>query len=430
MNINLSKIRIMNMSRFIAFAFIAAAFAACTSATKTDNANPDKTYMTSADSIATDTTVAEPELTVAELNIDDFEMDYFKEIAKTADNKNFSTSPVSVTFSLSMIANFCDTPLQKQIFKVMKSESLTRLNNRILRDINRLTNSSEDTKMLIGNSLWLTNTQPINLGSRRDSLQKYFKATVAEVDFSNPQTIERIISWGHQASDGNITPNIPHFSQDCGSIAVSLLYYIGSWISPFDKNATKKQIFHKADGDTLVDMMHKEFSTRYYSTKDFKSVTMSLKGDNSLLLILPKKGLTPTDVLANFDSSSLKRIINNSQNTDIILSLPRFEISTIQSIKQPLSDMGINIHPSQFKCLGSRDLETSIEQITKFKLDEEGVQAKAETHVISVILCADDDKYEDTHQPIVVKFNRPFIYMLKNNKTKSIIMAGIYAESE
>ncbi|MDE5555425.1 MAG: hypothetical protein K2J10_09620 [Muribaculaceae bacterium] len=418
------------MTRFITFVFIVIAATACTTATKTDTTNQDKADMTSVDSIAADTLVVETEISLPELNIDNFELDYFKEIAKTADNKNFSTSPVSVTFSLSMIANFCDTPLQKQIIKVMKAESLTRLNNRVLRDINRLTNSSEDTKMLIGNSLWLTNTQPINLGSRRDSLQKYFKATVAEVDFSNPQTIDRIISWGHQASDGNITPNIPHFSQDCGSIAISLLYYIGSWISPFDKNATKKQIFHKADGDTLVDMMHKEFSTRYYSTKDFKSVTMALKGDNSLLLILPKKGLTPNDILTNFNSSSLKRTIDNGQQTYIQLSLPRFEINTQQSIGQPLKNIGIELLPTQFKCLGLRNLGISIDQLTKIKLDEEGVQAKADTQTITVILSCDDDKYDDNPEPIVIKFDRPFIYLLRNNKTKSIIMSGIYAGPE
>ena len=309
MNINLSKIRIMNMSRFIAFAFIAAAFAACTSATKTDNANPDKTDMTSVDSIAADTIVVEPELTLSELNIDDFEMDYFKEITKTAGDKSFTASPLSASFALAMIANISDSMLQNRIIKALKFDSLPQLNKSILKDLDLLAKDTVDAKLFIGNSLWLSENQLIRLDSKRQTLQKYLKATVEDIDFSNGLTSERIANWGYDATDGHISPNIAKFNNDCALMVMNLIYYEGKWKRPFNDRNTHKQAFYTTNGEREAEMMHKNSLESYYNADNFQAVMMDLKNDCSLILILPNKGLTPLDVLGTLRSSTLNSII-------------------------------------------------------------------------------------------------------------------------
>ncbi|MDE6369426.1 MAG: serpin family protein [Muribaculaceae bacterium] len=221
-------------------------------------------------------------------------------------------------------------------------------------------------------------------------------------------------------------------NNDCAIAVFNLIYYAGRWNMPFNESDTKKRSFHKIDCDTIVDMMYQELRTRYYHTNKYKTVTMSLGGDNSLILILPKKGLTPKDFIATFDSSTIKRIINNSQYTDLKLFLPKFEINDQQLLLQPLEKMGIELFPSQFKEIRlwtrSRLIDMSMNQLSKFKIDEQGVEASVETKSITCILLAHYE--EDEPQPIVIKFDRPFIFLLRNDKTKSLIMTGIYAGPE
>lgn len=417
------------MNRFFAYVFIASVFSSCSG----NKANQESNVETAnADTIVV-TAAVEPEIVLPELNIDDFELDYFKEVAKEFGNESFATSPLSASFLLAMIANISDSLLQNQILQALKFDNLSQMNKKMLKNIRTLSKQSDNHKTLIGNSVWINSTLPVELGSRLDSLQKYYKATVEDVDFSNPLTTERIKQWGETATDGKLSPSVTG-TDSTASILMNLIYASGNWISKFNEKSTKKRTFHKFERDSLVDMMCQETNAAYYNTKNFKAVIKKLEGGNSLILILPKNDLTPAELLSSFDSSTIKRIINNSQSQLLKLSVPRFEIDVEQSIKHPINEMGIILHPSLFKGLITDPsyavYDITIDQISKIKVEESGVEASAQTvvEVTAILLSLDDD--EEEIKPIVVTFDRPFIFLLRNDNTRSIIMSGIYAGPE
>ena len=126
--------------------------------------------------------------------------------------------------------------------------------------------------------------------------------------------------------------------------------------------------------------------------------------------------------------ATLNSIIKESKTVYMNLSLPQFEIKTEQTIIEPLERMGITIHTTQFKDIGIKHLEhISLNQLAKIKIDESGSQASAETTMIGTISIEDD---EPVYEYVEIIFDKPFIYILRNKNTKSIIMAGQYTGPE
>ena len=359
-----------------------------------------------------------------DIELDNFEFDFFKETAKSNIKTNFATSPVGASFEISMIANICDSALQKQILKALKYEDLYRLNQNNRKLIRRITKNNSNTKAYIGNSLWLADDPRINLNpNKKDSLRQYFNATVEKVDFRSANALPKIREWGQIVTAGNITPSLSKIDDTCGFILMSLLYYSGRWIESFNENETKLRTFHKYDGDTTVNMMSHTRYAGYYRNTDFKAVTLYLEDDFSISFLLPRKGLTADSLISSLTSSNLSRIKNNSQSTNLKLSIPKFHINARQNALETFKLLGFHISPSQFNGI-SKNATDRIEmsQLSKISVVENGVEASSESTTISCILGWPEDEPE----PIIVTFDRPFVFLLQHNRTKAIIMAGQY----
>lgn len=359
-----------------------------------------------------------------DIELDNFEFDFFKETAKSNIKTNFATSPVGASFEISMIANICDSALQKQILKALKYEDLYRLNQNNRKLIRRITKNNSNTKAYIGNSLWLADDPRINLNhDKKDSLQQYFNATVDKVDFRSANALPKIREWGQKVTAGNITPSLSKIDDTCGFILMSLLYYSGHWTETFNEDATKLRTFHKYDGDTTVNMMSHTRYAGYYRNTDFKAVTLYLENDFSMSFLLPRKGLTADSLISSLTSSSLSQIKNNSTPTDIRLSLPKFEIGARQNALETLKLLGFHISPSQFNEIGKNHIDRiKMDEFSKITVDEGGAEASYEIMMNACMI----GSIEPEPEPIIVTFDKPFVFLLQHNRTNAIIMAGQY----
>lgn len=384
-------------------------------------------FVTSTTDVDTDS-ISEEYCDTTKLEIDDFELDFFKEVAKSYNNQSFVTSPASASFAAAMVANICDKSLQSRIIEALGFERLSQLNRAYRKRYNNLIKNDGDdgNEIFIGNSLWIAKNRFLKFGNRKDSLKEYFNAFVSDVNFKKKSTFEKIANWGKDVSRGYITPSLSGLDEQCGFVLMNLLYYSGAWTSQFKKYETKKDIFHKVDGDIEVNMMHQTDDFEYYNNFAFQAVIIYLMGRYSMILILPNDNYAITNVISDLDFQQLKTIVQDSKDKGIDLYLPKFEIGSGLSITDQLKKLGLNISPSQLKNIGMTvNDEINMDQYARITIDEEGVKATAET-AVSIILGIP----EETSEPIIVRFDKPFIFMLRNNITESIISAGVYTGSD
>ncbi|MDE5594162.1 MAG: hypothetical protein K2I89_01120, partial [Muribaculaceae bacterium] len=364
-----------------------------------------------------------------ETNIHNFELELFKTAAKLNKNKSFVISPVSASFATSMAANICDSALQNRILNIVNFENIAQLNDYNRQLIDTLTKdcSGSGSEIYIGNALWLAKNKRAGLSDKiKTDLSHNFGAKIEYIDFSSANSLGEIKEWGKSITNGHMTPSLSNID-DYIFLLMNLFFYKGGWDNSFNEEDTKTDIFHKSDVDKKVLMMKRSDYMRYLKTDDYQAVSLNLCGNSSMTLILPDKKISTSKIISGLELSSINRIANESTSTEIQLSLPKYNISSQQSILRTLKGMEIDIKPDNFRNIGSSPRDSIVfDQLATITVNETGTAVYAETTISCILLGA----YDDDTQPIVVSFDRPFLFLIRNNITNSIIIAGQYMGPE
>jgi serpin B len=145
-------------------------------------------------------------------------------------------------------------------------------------------------------------------------------------------------------------------------------------------------------------------------------------------IFLPREDKTTADVLAALKDGNGQWQLRTGE-MEVDLKMPRFETETNQPLPEIMSALGM---PSAFDpcCAdfsGFCDLETyisSMRQVAKIKLDEEGTEAAAVTIIEVGESAVLEPQFKEFHA------NRPFLYIIFEQSTGVIFFIGQYAGVE
>ena len=221
------------------------------------------------------------------------------------------------------------------------------------------------------------------------------------------------------------------------------------WESQFECVNTRSEEFTKSDGKKIdVEMMHKTYeggNTKYFETEDAQGVVIPYSSYDKdgkdeydskeseftqleFVGILPNgtvdeyiEGLT-NDKLTKFDEK-----VTTTKESNIKVSLPRFAYSfKLQSFMDVLIAMGIkdafDADAANFDGIidrGGLYVSTAIHQ-TYIDLNEKGTKAAAVTY-----FGMDKNAMPQQKDVKKIEFNKPFIYMIRDTKTKEILFFGV-----
>ena len=163
----------------------------------------------------------------------------------------------------------------------------------------------------------------------------------------------------------------------------------------------------------------------YVSCERFQAVTLDYKGNCSLIAVLPAEGLDIDEFSSTFDTDDLARCIRVRDRYTVNLSLPKFESEINANCNDILSGLGIDMRSGHLKGInGAGDnIHLDLSHIAKVSTDEDGTVAAAVT-----IGGFDAAAPPNIVGEVTLKFDRPFIYFIRNIMTGSIIMAGRFAK--
>ena len=196
------------------------------------------------------TPVVNPKVTAANTR---FSFKLFSEILKqnnSQDSQNIFISPTSVAIALAMTYNGAKGETQQAMAKTLELQgiSLQEINSANAALIAAVQNADDKVQLNIANSLWAK--QDINFNS--DFLQTtedFYKATVTNLDFSDPGAVNAINDWVRQSTNGKIDAIVQQINPDDVMFLINAIYFKGKWTKEFDPKQTTIGQFYLTTGE-------------------------------------------------------------------------------------------------------------------------------------------------------------------------------------
>lgn len=363
----------------------------------------------------------------------------FRLFNKSMKNGNNVISPLSVSMAMSMAANGAKGDTYEEISKVLGFEgmSIDDVNslNRLLCE--RLPIADKNTRLSIANSMWLDNGFPV-LKTFKDGVSASYDAHIENLDLASPKSLNRINNWVSDNTYGEIpkffSGESPHGADAC-MLLINTLYFKSIWSNPFSKQDTKKWEFRNESGGSSSVRMMVSGEDGYPATVDDDGsciVKMSY-GNGSFMMtaVLPPEGMRISDYVSTIDSHTIERWDDifkaNKDVGNVKVEMPRFTVESEIRLIPVLESMGIrNAFIKDYADFSGMSEEQvfimDALQKAKIEVDEDGVKAVAVTDV--------EFGYTSSRPPIntVIKFDRPFFYIISERSTGAILFVGNVSE--
>lgn len=356
----------------------------------------------------------------------EFFANVFNEEAAELD-KNFMISPLSLSMALAMTWNGADGETKAVMQKVLKLDGYAdqEVNEYYEKLREALLKTDPSTKLAIANSIW-TNK---NIKIKDDFIRlnnEYFNSTVESVDFSDANSVKLMNKWAADNTNNLITHVLDKTNPNALMYLMNALYFKGIWTSEFNSRNTSSKPFYSEDGQTKnVDMMHQKSSFNYNENQTMQIVELPYGNQAfSMIVLLPKEGNKLADVTQELqNSNSWGNLVSGLRSTQVDLYLPKFKTEYSRVLNDVLEKMGMGIAfepgAADFSRMTDADAFISfVEQFTYINTDEVGTEAAAVT-VVGIELTS--------YQPdrtATFNANRPFIYIIRENSTGSILFMG------
>ncbi|MBQ3124323.1 MAG: S-layer homology domain-containing protein [Clostridia bacterium] len=342
------------------------------------------------------------------------------------DDANYMFSPLSIKMALALAANGAEGETQQEILDTIGITDLDQYNESV-KSMIKSYSESDLLKIDISNSIWINSDNTPQKFSKEYSnkVTEYFNAESDTV--TNKTALPRINGWVNDKTHGKIPTIIGEDNIDFGAMLINAVYFNGRWQNEFYKGVTEKDVFIDKNGKkTDIEFMNKTSDMRYANTNDVQIIELPYMVDEksedmyiSMYLMMSDAEFEPEAVLNSAELSS----------TYVALSLPKFKVEYSTGLNDILKKNGIQkafSSRAEFGNMfdgGNMFISDTLHK-TYIEVDEEGTEAAA---VTAVTMKATSAMPTPKPEPIEVKFNKPFTFVIRDNSNGEILFMGEYS---
>jgi len=338
-------------------------------------------------------------------------------------HQNTLFSPLSVGMSLGMVYNGVGEKEKSEIHDVLGLGSLAEVEiNKSYNDLlSFLQVSNDKLKINCANSLWFSQDLNIN-EDYRTRVMAYYDAEVSELNFKKSTSYELINNWGSLKSNGNFDKLLNANPQKNTEIFLVNAFSLNSNWKQTDYYLSKGDFYtYKGEKMEIEKINWDGMNIKMNENSDFSFMEIPFENDQFFLSVIqPENQESLGDVMSTFSIDELDYLIDNSYDFKARVSLPEVNFYSESPLEKVLSNIGLN---DLF--LSSTDLSPSfiekdkqiaeINHLAKISLRSNGYTTKNDNLSSEVNLTS-------------VNINRPFLYFVRDNHTKTILFAGYYAQ--
>jgi serpin B len=399
----------------------------CTQLVSGEELKSDKPYDTSPDVSATDLE------TQVEGNTE-FALDLYQQLNQENDG-NLFYSPYSLSLALAMTYAGAEGETEQQMAEVLhfilEDEDLHAAFNKLALELASRGEGAEGKddegfRLNIVNAIWGQQDYEF-LDEFLDTLAENYDAGLRILDYINEPEESRITinDWVSEQTEGRIEDLIKEgvITSLTRLVLTNAIYFNAAWQYPFDEENTYDDTFYLLDGSEItVEMMHQTEEFGYTEGDGYQAVELKYDGEElSMVILLPEEGNFEA-FESSLDARLVDKIIGDIENTQVILTMPRFEFESEFSLKKALEAMGMPIAFSMDADFSGMTGNTELfikDVIHKafVSVDEAGTEAAAASAVIMELKAVPGE-------PVEVTIDQPFIFLIRDIQTGSILFIG------
>lgn len=350
------------------------------------------------------------------------------------ENENFVFSPFSISSALAMTYAGARGETADQMSQTLHfSKDQEQFHANFSDWLSALEQEGANDQVIkIANSLWAQQDHPFH-NDFFELIEKYYNSSLYKVDYKVDRESARnqINQWVENETNAIIKDLIQPgvLNEDTRLVLVNAIYFLSEWKIAFDPKSTRQDEFFTAiDNQTEeVPFMYMKDTLNYYENEKFQVLEMNYANDDfSMIVILPSQGNEIQDILNTPDvSKTIMQSMDSLTMQEVQVFLPSFKSRSKLDIEDVLQRMGMTLafsNKADFSAMTPEN-DLKIDKVIHeafIDVNEEGTEAAASTAVVMIRKTSiRDDKPAN-----IFKANRPFLYMVKENKNNSILFMG------
>lgn len=340
--------------------------------------------------------------------------------------KNFMISPLSISYALSMTLNGAanETLTAMKSALSMAEMSVDDINSSFSTLTEALLSVDDKVDINIANSVWVMEGFDVLPGFVQ-RLGDYYDAETGEFTISQA-SIDEINGWIEEETNGMIKDMLRELSTDLRLLLINAICFEGEWYSGFDKKNTTDEPFYLTDGNSVeVPMMTQTENFSLYVGDEFAMLELPYGRGNFVMdIILPHSNNELENLISTFTGENFNRWAEQAASHEVTVLLPRFKYGYEKQLKDILSDMGMGIAFSDMADF-SNMTETEplcigfVQHNSYIETEEKGTKAAAAT-IAGMCLTS----MPLTPQPYTFNADHPFLYVIREVTTNTVIFMG------
>lgn len=354
------------------------------------------------------------------------------------DKQNIIMSPLTIWTALAAIAEGAQGDTKHQIssairwrMRIDSPNNYKEISQWLKVNTNTFKLSKINTMFVDRNSLLKRDFQ--------DSAKANYEMNVVGVDFSDSVVVANVLNRVITNFTNGLIKQIvePDYFQDSNMVLASAVYFMGQWSVPFNASATRRAPFTDSEGQIIgeVNMMYKRFPYPLTNFRQLQARAIELPyGDGnrmSMFVLLPNPGVSVDTMFKNMQNLNLETFFEEMRmskeeypDDEVDCFLPRFvaksEIDLVEVLKGSFGIIDLfDPRSARLGLIANTPVYVSkMFHRAQIEVTEEGTIAAAVTVA----------QFKSRSGIITFKADRPFVYLIVEKVTNTIVMCGLYKQ--
>lgn len=241
---------------------------------------------------------------------------------------------------------------------------------------------------------------------------------VIPTDFQNPEGFNTVFNrWAQQKTKGTINQIRANFPPSTRMVMSSAVYFKGEWIFKFNP-AQPGEFLANGNRPITANMMTLKKKVQYGKIGDMAEwiAVPYESASDVMIIVLPSKSANINQVMQNLNIDQLFIALDQDNNANVNITLPKFKIESTYSLSDAFKNMGMQRMFTQNAEINQLILNENLEvsqamQQASLEVNEEGSIATSLTS-FSVVALSFSPPIPDVEFTV----DRPFIAMIADKK--------------
>ncbi|XP_063162051.1 serpin H1 isoform X2 [Candoia aspera] len=347
-------------------------------------------------------------------------------MAKDKNLENILVSPVVVASSLGLVSLGGKAATASQAKALLSASKLNDdyVHGGLSEFLNDVSNATaRNVTWKLGSRLY----GPSSVSFADDFVQsskKHYNYDHAKINFRDKRSaLKSINEWAAQTTEGKLPEVTRDVEKTDGALIVNAMFFKPHWDEKFHHKMVDNRGFMVSRSYTIgISMMHRTGLYKYYEDEDEKlqMVEMPLAHKLSSLIIIMPNHVEPLERLEKLlTREQLQVWLGKMKERSVAVSLPKVSLEVSHDLQKHLADLGLTEAVDKNKAdlskiSGKKDLYLSnVLHAAALELDTEGNPFESDLY-----------SREEIRNPKLFYVDHPFVFLIKDNKTNSVLFIG------